>query len=333
MRKLFLPLLLIFVCASVHARTLTFELQPKFSYYNGQQGEYVYYKYLDDDSHEQGAKLSQLDWDLKNVFCLGVDFKMSAKNWHWSYGVKTAVPKDVGIMADSDWKNVVYLPEIDSTYADLLTNYTESKNQLKFFLDTNAKVGYKFSPDTKISFQPFFELGYRFIKMSAQGLRGAYGNSVTVDVPHYEAWDSLYATTKNEDESKTVVVFTQSFVFTWLGLETSIWLNNRFGFGWTFALSPFLFAYSLDLHVLRSDQFHDLVCGFFQSAHVDFFMDFGFTKNDFITFGVNLSISDILNGSTYSGKIGSKLLGKDATCYPGEDFKSVEITLGYRRRF
>ncbi len=333
MRKLFLPLLLIFVCASVYARTLTFELQPKFSYYNGSQGEYVYQKYYDKKSDEQTAKLSQLDWDLKNVFCLGVDFKMSAKNWHWSYDVKTAVPKYVGIMADYDWKNVQYLPEIDFSYADMLTNYTESKNRLNLFVDTNAKVGYKFSPDNRISFAPFFELGYRFLDMSAFGLKGAYGNKVTVGVEHYDFWDSLGATVKNEDEKKLVINYQQNWIFTWLGLETVIQVTPTFAFGVTFAVSPFLLAYSIDTHVLRDDQFHDVVGGFFQGGYIDFFIEYGFTQNDFINLGVNLSGTAILKGKTYFRKTFDKNLGLIGNSLAGEDFKSLEITLGYKRRF
>ena len=104
---------------------IVFSVSPLTAYKNGMLGEYVYVK----DVNNQEQKLSELDWEIKNLFLIGADFSVGFEKFIIDLNVLFGIKNQNGKMQDSDWLN--YLTEYDFIDPLVKTNYSISSLELK----------------------------------------------------------------------------------------------------------------------------------------------------------------------------------------------------------
>lgn len=329
MKKIILTLFMLFRIFYSCFAGQNFSLSPAISYQNEIQGEYVFYKYADDN--DALAKLSQLDWMFPEVFSAGLDFETAINRIFWSAGFSIGVPVLLsGIMTDSDWKNVTFLPNGSLEKAAIKTNYTESKTRLNAKLSACGKFAYTFLNDDFASLNGFAELEYNFTSATALGLNGKYAR---ISDGYYTSWEAESSSKIYYPESTKTVGFDRHWFISWIGFETKISFPKKLNLEFSLAVSPAAFGISIDNHYLRSLIFVDLIYGFFNAGKISGLIGWNITKHDSINLGADLRGSLILKGTSFLASTSDYKFAQDLSDIPGADFKSFEITLSYKRKF
>ncbi|MBR6078956.1 MAG: omptin family outer membrane protease [Treponema sp.] len=332
MIKKFFLLVLIFSFHSAFAETV-FSLRPSFSFYTGQQSEYVFCKYTDANENLEQAKLSELDWEQKALLLFGLDFFWKTKHVVWSSGFKFAVPVYSGLMVDSDWKNVVFLPAVPLDKASIKTNYTESKNKTNFVLELGGGFSYNIVDWPNFTLSAFLDFDYTYNSMAAWGLYGKYNDKTKDSDGFYRAWNDVGGRTVNYPESQKTVGLDRHWAILWLGLGMSGADENKVAFDFSFAVSPFAFAASIDNHYERSLVFVDLLYGFFNAGKIAVSLGCNVTEKSSLKIFADFRGSLVMKGVSYIGYAGENDFALDTVDVPGADFKSIEAGISYTHRF
>ena len=332
MAKKFFLLILIFSFHTAFAETV-FSMRPSISFYTGQQGEYVFCRYTDTNGNLNQAKLSELDWEQKALMLFGLDFFWKTKRSVWSSGLKFAVPIYTGLMSDSDWKNVVLLPNVPTEKASIKTNYTESKNKTNFVLELDGGFSYDIVDKPNFTLSAFLDFDYMYNSMTAWGLYGKYNDKTKDSDGCYRAWNDEGWRAVYYPESKKTVGLDRHWAIFWLGLGMSGVDENKVALDFSFAVSPFAFAASIDNHYERSLVFVDLLYGFFNAGKIDVSIGYNLTKKSSLKIFADFRGSLVMKGVSYISYAGENDFALDTVDVPGADFKSIEAGISYTHRF
>lgn len=125
---------------------------------NGTVHEYVF---------DNDVKYSQLDWDVENVFVLGITFSQCLqKGLCLNIGLWNGFNRTSGAMQDYDWL------ETDSEGNPVWTNYSYHENFLKLHLTLDCNLLFLLAGTEQLSLQ--MAAGVRFRLVRFEGVGGYY---------------------------------------------------------------------------------------------------------------------------------------------------------------
>ena len=197
---------------------------------------------------------SELRWDLKPLVYTGLFLDYSLTNPFLGNGlsvslqIKYGLPLKTGVMENRDW--LAY----NQNY---LTHYSEhdAYSGNSSFM-TVFSFGYSFALFENLHIKPFAELSYmRFDWQGKDGFR-QYGN----DAPEIRYEPTLPSTPKIPSYG-TIITYSQNWIIFTPGIEAGIKLNDYFGILLNAGLSPILYGFHKDNHVLRDTIFLDYMFG------------------------------------------------------------------------
>lgn len=229
---------------------LEFTLSTDGGVLYGTAGEYVY---------EQGISknfvLSELDWDIKPLPYMGLNFNVTRKNGFYAgASLKCGIAGKTGTITDSDWLNAYY----NTDYIDIKTNYSESDAYMEHAFLANLSVGYKAAISTQFSIKPFLALDFMNFKWSGRDGYYQYSdyNSTT------QAYDS-YTTGTKYPLYGTGLEYEQTYLCPEIGIAAEYSPSRRLNLGASFVFSPAVSCTASDNHFERFLQFDDVMSGGF----------------------------------------------------------------------
>ena len=262
----------------------------------------IVYKYAGLDDY-----LSELQWDIKPLFYMGLDIELGlkdpAEDWGFfvSCGIKVGIPMKTGIIENRDW-----IPNTLSPSP--LTHFSSHENHTKAAFLLGLSTGFSF-PVWKLILRPYLNLDYMYYSFEA---RNGYR----------DYWDTGY-----EKMSGPCIGYVQH------------WILIHIGIGAEFALGPFdlaacfFFGHSsciaIDDHLLRDTRFTDyLYSGFMVKPVIEAFFSF----ND--TFKLGISASYLFIGTTRGDThVKSPTADYWITDGAGAQFKAFEGTVLIKYKF
>ena len=217
-------------------KDINFTIGTGLSYLSGQYREIVY-----PDTTSVNPYLSELLWNLENIFLLNLNLGASKGPWSLDLSLATAVTKGSGIMEDYDWG--------DYTITDW-TNWSTSLIFLdkSFFLDVNS--GYKHTINEHFAIP--IKFGYKLNYMDWEDKAGKYiyywdfTNNTYLNNPPAEG-DFGNVNGIDYKVIQNIFYASSGILFTWRNITT----------GFNLALSPFIYTWDLDHHILRNLYFLD----------------------------------------------------------------------------
>jgi outer membrane protease len=206
-------------------RDINFSLGTGLSYLNGQYREIVY-----PSADWESPYLSKLIWNLDNIFMLNLTAKTQWRSWTLGVSASTSITTETGEMTDTDW--------LTSSSTDR-THWSRSKIWLdnSFLLD--ADIVRSFNLSQNISFQS--GLGYRlnFWDWEDKVLDFIYPDPQPADFIGENGID--YKVIQNIFYASTEINFSTGII------SSGIKIN----------LSPFIYAWDMDHHILTNTFYID----------------------------------------------------------------------------
>lgn len=324
MKKIFLALAFVFSSLSafsLNRENWSFSVEPLFGLKYGQIDEFVFYtntKYSDD-------KLSELNWDIKPEAYYGLKLNGEWKKFFAETALKFGVPMKTGIIADSDWQNIVFSGQENSLYK---TNYSESDNALDSDFIFGLKVGYEFQVREIFKIKPAVAFDYQNIKFKGKNGTGWYGNGKSGG--GYYAYDDVAHQKIHDFSGKEILTYNRISDYLWIGSDFSVDLPKNFSVTTGFFFAPYVYAISYDSHLLTSVDFVDKTPGYFGA----FKWNLGATYNinDRHAFSLNASYfyMRVLRGYDYTKASSADTYKKTQGYEGGAGAKYFDLTLSYR---
>lgn len=307
------------------------DVEPLFGLKNGLVDEYVFLK----NSAYSSDKLSELNWDIKNQFFVGANFKAVYKCLFLKTGFKaglSAISSKSGLMKDSDWQNVALDGADNYQYK---TNYSESGNHIDYDFSTFIEAGGRFKffreKNVRVNLCPFLGFEYQIFKFTATDGTGWYGHKID---GYYRAWNDSSNRTIYNFSGDVISYKRQNFIF-WLGGNLQIELPWNFVLGAGIKVSPWLYSESVDTHwhpTVYKD-YLDAVSGYFSMAGVNFFAEYKFTPKTSICLQSEWLCSRLLRGDNYDKSHSADIWEKNPSVEGGAAQKYLNFYISFRYRF
>jgi len=209
---------------------VNFSLGTGLSYLNGQYREIVY-----PSAGWESPYYSELLWNLDNIFLLNIDLGASKGPWSLDMSIGTAVTKGTGIMEDYDWG--------DYTISNW-TNWSESLIFVDKSVFLNISSTYKYKLNN--SFTVPIKLGYRLNYLDWEDQSGEY-----IYYWDFEAGD-YYSSVQTGDFGGVNGIdykIIQNIFYISTGV---LFTKGNITTGLNIAISPLVYAWDLDHHILRT---------------------------------------------------------------------------------
>ena len=228
-------------------------LQPDFRYgfslgiqtgvVYGQAAELVY------PSTTKAEYLSELLWDMKPVFYLGLqaDFNrvnlMSKPGFFASASFKLGIPGDTGIMEDRDWQ---------STVNDALTNFSSHTNKTREFYWADIFMGVSIPVKTYFYIKPFLSGSWMHFAFTARDGYWKYAQETASGVYKPIEDNPAYGTLTGN-----VIRYRQDWFLAAIGFSAGTDILQPFSFELFFQISPVTYCAASDNHLLTSVTYND----------------------------------------------------------------------------
>lgn len=216
-------------------RNYSFSLGPQFGFIYGQAAEIVYA--LPDET--KNNLLSELLWDAKPVFYLGVQAQFGRadvmKEWGFfsSVSFKAGIPADSGVMEDRDW----FYPSNSD-----LTCFSSHTNKTNGFFQADAAFGASFPLMSFFYLKPFIAGSWTRFSFTGRNGYGIYNNS----------------NPKEQDFSgEKVISYQQDWLLLAAGFTAGTKILYPFSFEVSLKISPLTYCAAIDTHLLRDTVFRD----------------------------------------------------------------------------
>jgi outer membrane protease len=209
-------------------------------------GEEIVYKYPGKDTY-----LSQLLWNMKPLFYAGggLDFSRINHMEKWGFftdlSLKFGFPAETGIMEDRDW----------NTPEDALSNYSRSDNYTGRALFVDYLLGLTLPLKSFALFKVYW--GFSWMSFQWTG-RDGYTQYAPVVNNAYLPLDDSASKVSLDGPS---ISYSQDWLLTYPGLAVYVPLPRRFRVEFSFQISPLVFCFAQDDHLLRNLEFRDYVPG------------------------------------------------------------------------
>ncbi len=294
---------------------ITFSLTQFLTYRTGLQNEYVYAE----NSEGKLVKLSELNWEEKNLFFFGGKGQMkSLGKFSLDVSFAAAIPfYKCGYVYDSDWYNYY---SSDEDVASVKTCYSISDCIIDYYFKGSLFASYSLSPETSFDLKPFAGADFNFSHFSADGLTAWYAKK---NSGIYDSWESADASY----EEGTVLSLKRNSVFTWLGFESIIRPVKKLSLSLTYAFNIYTYVFSLDNHPLKSSYFLDVMSNFFCGYKIAFAADYSLTKKQKVFFKTSYEFIEVTKGNTYFSTSDALETFTDlsGSC-PGASFSNLQLT-------
>lgn len=322
MKRLITFLFFIVQFSILIAHDFHFSLEPKIGIKCGQISEFVFLKnsFYDDD------KLSELNWEIKNEFFIGIESEIEYKGFFCKTQLSFGIPAKTGLMIDSDWLNV-QIPNLENY--QYKTNYSESNN----FLEKDILIGIQIGKKIKayenkfLSFyaNPFIGFDYSSIKFTAKDGTAWYGKNL----PPVSRWNDV----KNSSISKLsgdVVSYERSTYIFWIG-QDFYFDFSKFLCNLGFQIAPFIYSESIDTHFKRNKNFADKTAGFLSAYKLTFNAGYKINSQNFIMLNSDLFFTEKLRGDSYSKSTSKTKYSKiqDSDGGASENYFNISISWRY----
>lgn len=254
---LFISIFITFSIAALDNDILSFRITPQIGLVNGSINEYVF---DEENSKNTDYKISQLDWDIKNIPVLGVKAEFNilryiAINLSTSFGI----PKISGYMQDYDWLNSYAGIDIEIPTSWIgddpteLTNYSQHTNELKNYIDFYISAGGNIYLPFNLKLTPFLSYQYESIHLAGKQGFGRYKNKdKTFDIKDYS-------------NNNQVISYLQETNAMFLGLSVKFDNIPHTSLSADFFVSPKMtFLNAIDYHYTRSIAFWDKMSNIWQ---------------------------------------------------------------------
>ena len=212
-----------------------FEVTPLYSLKNGCLNEFVFYNIGD-----EWYKLSELNWNIKNISYLGGNIAFNSKYIRIEAGVSGGFSKESAKMYDSDWLNLPAAP-------DMKTTFSISENTLDSNINFNTKATFFYSINNWFKPGIFIEYTIDEIQFSARNGYGWYGDSTYSQIGQYVPFDSEYAKFFGVG-SLFGINYLRVTKFLNIGLSCSFYILDRIQIKIEAGISPYLSVHSIDHH-------------------------------------------------------------------------------------
>ncbi len=215
---------------------ISYSIGTGLSYLNGQYREIVY-----TNVNSANPYLSELLWNLDNVFLLNIAVSASKGPWTLDLSLGTAVTKGIGRMEDYDWG--------DYSKTEW-TNWSESL----IFIDNSFFL--EISSTYKHTLNKFFSVpigfGYKLNYLDWEDKLGEhiYKWDLINNNPIPFPWDTGDGGGINSIDYKVI----QNIIFASTGI---LFTNAHISTGLNLSISPFIYAWGLDHHILKRLYFLD----------------------------------------------------------------------------
>ena len=225
-----------------NTRKYSFGIAPLFGIVHGQSIELVY------PTNTKGKFLSELLWDIKPVFYLGLEFEVKPKKimnelgFLASAAVKIGIPGDTGIMEDRDWQSIEN---------NALTNFSSHTNKTNEFYWIDLVAG--ISVPLKYSYIAPYISG-SWMRFSFAGRDGYRRYARTSGKGTY------YPINDNPDTGDftgKVIEYEQNWFLLAPGFTIGTDILSPFSFNLSFQISPLIYCMAVDQHLLIGDTYYD----------------------------------------------------------------------------
>lgn len=276
-------------------------VSPFYSLQNGMLYEYVF---ATDYSSKSTQKLSELNWPINNISYAGIqlDTKFKFINFHLSYAY--GFIKASGNMEDFDWQDFIF--EGNKFYYNnpsLCTNKSINENYLKNANVFDFNIHFDINPILHFHILPFAGFTYNFYDFVGKNGYGWYGNKEHT----HNDYNVAYSNPEAKYYPKGTlcgIEFKRNIYDVYIGFELNYLLFDRLSLSSSFAVSPFIYIYSIDFH--HSDMagiygtyYHDLMTGYFKHFLLSEKVSFKFDKYCSLFANFDFSIQNLIYGKTY----------------------------------
>jgi len=223
-------------CQETAEKKYGFSIAPQLGFIYGQALEFVYPV----PGETKGEYLSELKWDMKNVFYLGVqaDFgrvdPFSASGFFSSLSFKAGIPSDSGIIENRDWM---------STENDGLTHFSSHTNRTAGFYILDAAAGVSLPVYSRFFAKPF--VSGRWMRFSFTGRNGQGTYARPKGYSTYYPIEDDPMTHKFEND---VIKYKQDWFLFSPGISAGAKIS-AFTFGLSFQISLLSYCVSRDDHL------------------------------------------------------------------------------------
>ena len=228
--------LLILLCFAKNGFSQTYiEVSPLYEFKNGCLNELVFA-----NVDNQAIKLSELNWNIKNISYLGGKLAVHY-NWvHLESSIVGGFSKQSAKMYDSDWQDIPDSP-------DMKTTFSISENELKKNISFNSKAA--FTPDITnwLKAGVFLQYKYDMILFSARNGYGWYGSNRYSQNGQYVPYDSEYAKFFATGSLQGIDYYRITRTFN-IGLTCCFTIFNTLQIQLEAGISPYNSVKSLDHH-------------------------------------------------------------------------------------
>jgi outer membrane protease len=304
----------------------SFSASPKVSYKSGMNNEYVF---VYDDNNEV-QKLSELNWEIKNLIRLGFDFTMSYKAWDFKADFLFGIKNKNGSMRDSDWMNYTSA----YNYIDPSVKTTYSISSLELLGDIKAEITASYSLKSPyLTFSPYISFDYNYTDYSSFNTEGWHGETDSTGNPPV-SWSSPDAVHYPVGTLGDIDYTKETFCF-YLGINNYTRFS-RFAFSLDIGISPFIYVSSLDLHKYPggapASYYLDKMYGFFSAFKINFGGELFITENSsfYISFLGNLQ--NQISGKTLASTNKENWYNVSSS-FPKCSGEYFEAVFGWRYRF
>lgn len=229
-----------------------FSVAPRFSFTYGKLTELLY------DSYGSEIIVSQLEWEQKPLFNLGIEADISFKNLIINSIFDFSVPIETSYMYDSDDFNGDYI-------FDKCSKHPIGKTTN---LNTELTIMYKLPVSYIITVFPLLNFQYLYNDFEAEEGQILFGQK-----------------TKGKKVKAGKIDYLRHSVFLFLGVSTEISPLNKLSLGLDFLISPWGYQYSYNYHhgsgnnPLYPFSYYDYIKSFFSKVKINLTSNFSVTNN------------------------------------------------------
>lgn len=302
MKKLFFPLILLFSTLSLGAQIYNFDVSVEPVYYlqNGRLYEYVI---AYNSTSESNVKMSELDWNIKNLSYIGGRVSLDWDYFSLIAEVTACLSNKSGTMEDYDWLDCTqsgdyyyYDDPTMCTNKSISQNYLNSSTFMKIMMQGNIPVIWDFFVKPYIGFE------YHTIKFSARNGYGWYGDTSLGGVNPPVAYTDESAT---EVSGLNGIDYDRNTLSAFFGFSAGYTFLDRISLSAYFSLCPYTYVNSLDFHHSNSSgtagtYFNDIMYGFFKEWKFGAYAEYKILDTLFVDSSLDFVIMNQISGITYN---------------------------------
>lgn len=224
-------------------------IEPIYKLENGTLHEFVF---MFDSNSKSEVKLSQLDWPISNISCLGGCIKGGWKFINLGISYLAAIPQKTGNMEDYDWQDYVtsgsgITQKNFWNNPNMCTNKSISETKLNESNNLSIYISFDIEPVQNLYITPMLGTEFTNYKFSAKNGYGWYGDTGHTKLSYAVPYTDPEAIKKDKG-SLCGIDYDRENLDVFIGSAIKYNLKNRFIFSLDGKLSVYSQVQSIDFH-------------------------------------------------------------------------------------